>query len=138
MRHMERGSDVLHSYHMARKLQRAAELVRRIGTRLELDTDGIWCVLPGTFPENFKVGRTSFSLLLFHCCLTINYLVAGATGRSAAEIVASILLFSITQDRAAEPWGCTLLISLQCMCMKDIPGNQPCLEPPSRVMVSHS
>ena len=36
-------------------LQRAAELVRRIGTRLELDTDGIWCALPGTFPENFKV-----------------------------------------------------------------------------------
>ena len=38
-----------------RCLQRAAELVRRIGTRLELDTDGIWCALPGTFPENFKV-----------------------------------------------------------------------------------
>ena len=36
-------------------MQRAAELVRRIGTRLELDTDGIWCALPGTFPENFKV-----------------------------------------------------------------------------------
>ncbi len=60
------GSDVLHSYHMARKLQRAAELVRRIGTRLELDTDGIWCVLPGTFPENFKVGRTSLA-----CCFSI-------------------------------------------------------------------
>ena len=29
--------------------------MRRIGTRLELDTDGIWCALPGTFPENFKV-----------------------------------------------------------------------------------
>ena len=43
------------SYHMPRGLQRAAELVRRIGTRLELDTDGIWCALPGTFPENFKV-----------------------------------------------------------------------------------
>lgn len=38
-----------------RPSQRAAELVRRIGTRLELDTDGIWCALPGTFPENFKV-----------------------------------------------------------------------------------
>jgi len=22
---------------------------------LELDTDGIWCALPGSFPENFKV-----------------------------------------------------------------------------------
>jgi hypothetical protein len=36
-------------------LQRAAELIRRIGTRLELDTDGIWCALPASFPENFKV-----------------------------------------------------------------------------------
>ncbi len=36
-------------------MQRAAELVRKIGTRLELDTDGIWCALPGSFPENFKV-----------------------------------------------------------------------------------
>ena len=38
-----------------RWMQRAAELVRKIGTRLELDTDGIWCALPGSFPENFKV-----------------------------------------------------------------------------------
>ena len=29
--------------------------MRRIGTRLELDTDGIWCALPASFPENFKV-----------------------------------------------------------------------------------
>lgn len=36
-------------------MQRAAELVKKIGTRLELDTDGIWCALPGSFPENFKV-----------------------------------------------------------------------------------
>ena len=36
-------------------VQRAAELIRRIGTRLELDTDGIWCALPASFPENFKV-----------------------------------------------------------------------------------
>ena len=43
------------TYHVPCKMQRAAELVRRIGTRLELDTDGIWCALPGTFPENFKV-----------------------------------------------------------------------------------
>ena len=35
--------------------QRAAELVRKIGTQLELDIDGIWCALPGSFPENFKV-----------------------------------------------------------------------------------
>ena len=36
-------------------LQRAARLVEQLGTPLELDTDGIWCCLPSSFPENFKV-----------------------------------------------------------------------------------
>ncbi|XP_040567537.1 DNA polymerase epsilon catalytic subunit A [Lepeophtheirus salmonis] len=31
----------------------ARELVEQIGRPLELDTDGIWCVLPASFPENF-------------------------------------------------------------------------------------
>lgn len=26
---------------------------RQIGRPLELDTDGIWCILPSSFPENF-------------------------------------------------------------------------------------
>ena len=38
-------------------LQRANELIGQIGKPLELDTDGIWCALPGSFPEDFKVGR---------------------------------------------------------------------------------
>jgi DNA polymerase epsilon subunit 1 len=29
--------------------------VEQIGVPLELDTDGIWCCLPSSFPENFKV-----------------------------------------------------------------------------------
>ena len=37
--------------------QRAARLVEQIGVPLELDTDGIWCCLPSSFPENFKVRR---------------------------------------------------------------------------------
>ncbi|XP_077483057.1 DNA polymerase epsilon catalytic subunit 1 isoform X2 [Amblyomma americanum] len=36
----------------------ARELVEQIGRPLELDTDGIWCVLPASFPENFVI-RTS-------------------------------------------------------------------------------
>lgn len=36
-------------------VQKANELVQRIGVPLELDTDGIWCCLPSSFPENFKV-----------------------------------------------------------------------------------
>ena len=37
------------------RLQRAARLVEQLGVPLELDTDGIWCALPKSFPENFKV-----------------------------------------------------------------------------------
>ncbi len=37
-------------------LQRANELIGQLGKPLELDTDGIWCALPGSFPEEFKVG----------------------------------------------------------------------------------
>ena len=33
----------------------ARELVEQIGRPLELDTDGIWCVLPASFPENYVV-----------------------------------------------------------------------------------
>ena len=28
--------------------------MEQIGKPLELDTDGIWCCLPGSFPENFE------------------------------------------------------------------------------------
>ncbi len=34
--------------------QSANELVKQLGRPLELDTDGIWCALPASFPENFK------------------------------------------------------------------------------------
>lgn len=37
------------------RLQRANELIGQLGKPLELDTDGIWCALPGSFPEDFKV-----------------------------------------------------------------------------------
>ena len=37
----------------------ARELVEQIGRPLELDTDGIWCVLPQSFPENFVVKTTN-------------------------------------------------------------------------------
>ena len=29
------------------------QIVEQIGSPLELDTDGIWCMLPSSFPENF-------------------------------------------------------------------------------------
>lgn len=41
------------TYTGAKIIQNARLLVERIGRPLELDTDGIWCCLPGSFPENF-------------------------------------------------------------------------------------
>ncbi|XP_052824360.1 DNA polymerase epsilon catalytic subunit A-like [Octopus bimaculoides] len=39
-------------------ITKAREIVEQIGRPLELDTDGIWCVLPATFPENYVVKTT--------------------------------------------------------------------------------
>ncbi|KAL3482395.1 hypothetical protein BJX99DRAFT_1811 [Aspergillus californicus] len=62
----------------ARIIQMARELVDRIGRPLELDTDGIWCMLPGSFPENFsftlKNGR---KLSISYPCVMLNHLVHG-------------------------------------------------------------
>ncbi|KAH0609527.1 uncharacterized protein H6S33_013013 [Morchella sextelata] len=57
-------------------IQMAKELVERIGRPLELDTDGIWCILPATFPENFaftlKGGK---KLPISYPCVMLNHLV---------------------------------------------------------------
>lgn len=57
-------------------IQMARRLVERIGRPLELDTDGIWCILPASFPENFnlklKNGKTVF---LEYPCSMLNHLV---------------------------------------------------------------
>lgn len=39
-------------------ITKAREIIEKIGRPLELDTDGIWCVLPSTFPENYTVQST--------------------------------------------------------------------------------
>lgn len=50
---MEMGGIVC--YTGATIITRAREIVEKIGRPLELDTDGIWCILPGSFPENYTV-----------------------------------------------------------------------------------
>ena len=35
-------------------ITKAHELIARLGQPLELDTDGIWCLLPSSFPEDFS------------------------------------------------------------------------------------
>merc|ERR1712150_152744 len=36
----------------------ARELVEQVGRPLELDTGGIWCIMPQSFPENFVIKTT--------------------------------------------------------------------------------
>ena len=59
-------------------IQMARELVERIGRPLELDTDGIWCMLPATFPENvaFKL-KNGKKLAVSYPCVMLNHLVHG-------------------------------------------------------------
>ena len=42
-------------YTGAKIITKAREIVEQIGRPLELDTDGIWCILPSSFPENVTV-----------------------------------------------------------------------------------
>ena len=57
-------------------IQMARELVERIGRPLELDTDGIWCMLPASFPENvvftMKNGK---KMAISYPCVMLNHLV---------------------------------------------------------------
>ncbi|CAK9437319.1 uncharacterized protein LODBEIA_P16970 [Lodderomyces beijingensis] len=57
-------------------IQMARALVERIGRPLELDTDGIWCILPKSFPENFQLKcKDGKKILLEYPCSMLNYLV---------------------------------------------------------------
>jgi DNA polymerase epsilon subunit 1 len=60
----------------ARIIQLARQLVERIGRPLELDTDGIWAILPATFPENFAFKLTNGKkMTISYPCTMLNHLV---------------------------------------------------------------
>ena len=70
-------------------IQMARELVERIGRPLELDTDGIWCMLPLTFPENvvFQM-KNGKKLTISYPCVMLNHLVHGKfTNHQYQELV---------------------------------------------------
>ncbi|TGZ80191.1 DUF1744-domain-containing protein [Ascodesmis nigricans] len=57
-------------------IQMAKEIVERVGRPLELDTDGIWCILPKTFPENFAFTLTGGKKFpISYPCVMLNHLV---------------------------------------------------------------
>ncbi|OAY51429.1 DNA polymerase epsilon catalytic subunit A [Manihot esculenta] len=66
------------TYTGAKIIQNARLLVEKIGKPLELDTDGIWCVLPGSFPENFtfKTKDLKKKLTISYPCVMLNVDVA--------------------------------------------------------------
>lgn len=66
------------TYTGAKIIQNARVLVAQIGKPLELDIDGIWCCLPGSFPENFTFKTTCviFSLSYFLCLTRIVFQVS--------------------------------------------------------------
>ncbi|CBZ30989.1 DNA polymerase epsilon catalytic subunit,putative [Leishmania mexicana MHOM/GT/2001/U1103] len=66
------------TYLGATLIQMARSLVQQIGVTLELDTDGIWCCLPNTFPENFTFTTTNPSkpkISISYPCVVLNKMV---------------------------------------------------------------
>ncbi|WVW81918.1 DNA polymerase epsilon catalytic subunit A [Kwoniella bestiolae CBS 10118] len=70
-------------------IQMARQLVEQIGRPLELDTDGIWCMLPGVFPEDFKFKlKNGKSFGVSYPCTMLNHLVhAKFTNHQYHELV---------------------------------------------------
>ncbi|KAG5438743.1 hypothetical protein PCANB_002463 [Pneumocystis canis] len=60
----------------AKIIQTARQLIEKVGRPLELDTDGIWCILPAAFPQNytfnFSNGKTLF---ISYPCVVLNHLI---------------------------------------------------------------
>lgn len=57
-------------------IQMARGLVERLGRPLELDTDGIWCILPSSFPENFTFKmKDGKKITVSYPCSMLNYIV---------------------------------------------------------------
>ncbi|KAF2878625.1 hypothetical protein ILUMI_27547, partial [Ignelater luminosus] len=45
-------------YTGANIIMRTREIIEQVGRPLELDTDGIWCILPASFPDNITILTT--------------------------------------------------------------------------------
>ncbi|SCU96753.1 LADA_0H02564g1_1 [Lachancea dasiensis] len=57
-------------------IQMARSVVEKIGRPLELDTDGIWCIIPKSFPDNFEFQlKNGKKLFLSYPCSMLNYKV---------------------------------------------------------------
>lgn len=70
-RSMEMAGIVTHTG--AQLITQARILVEQVGRPLELDTDGIWCILPSSFPQEFKFKTKSGSTIhIEYPCAMLN------------------------------------------------------------------
>lgn len=70
---MEMAAMVTHTG--ANIIKQAKCLIEGIGRVLELDTDGVWCILPNSFPENFLVNmKNGKSIQVSYPCMMLNCL----------------------------------------------------------------
>lgn len=61
------------TYTGANLITQARELVEQIGRPLELDTDGIWCILPSSFPRDYTLKlRGGGTLPISYPCVMLN------------------------------------------------------------------
>lgn len=78
----------------ARIIQMARELVERVGRPLELDTDGIWCMLPATFPDNFAFTlKNGKKMPLSYPCVMLNHLLHGRFTNHQYQTLADPITF---------------------------------------------
>ncbi|CCC66626.1 hypothetical protein NCAS_0A00660 [Naumovozyma castellii] len=57
-------------------IQMARSVVERVGRPLELDTDGIWCIIPSSFPDTYFFELSNGKkLFLSYPCSMLNYRV---------------------------------------------------------------
>ncbi|XP_038229567.1 DNA polymerase epsilon catalytic subunit A isoform X3 [Dermochelys coriacea] len=83
-------------------ITQARELIEQIGRPLELDTDGIWCVLPNSFPENFVIKSTNAKkpkVTVSYPGAMLNILVKeGFTNDQYQELVDPAMLTYVTRS----------------------------------------
>jgi DNA polymerase epsilon subunit 1 len=61
------------TYTGASLIRQARELVEQVGRPLELDTDGIWCILPASFPQDVKFKTsTGSTVTIGYPCAMLN------------------------------------------------------------------
>ncbi|VDN01879.1 unnamed protein product [Thelazia callipaeda] len=73
---MEMAGIVCHTG--ANIITEARKLVEQIGKPLELDTDGIWCLIPGSFPENITFTLRSSKRKMVYFWFLLQYSLLGA------------------------------------------------------------